>query len=73
VDRTKGGSRAALKQETNRLGHGNFLPGLKLSGGRDGGLGLACGAVLGRLSVGQPWAQMAFCGSQLRQVLRVWA
>jgi hypothetical protein len=36
---------------------GHFLPGLKLSGGRDGGLGLACGAVLGRLSVGQPYGR----------------
>jgi hypothetical protein len=58
----------------NPLGHGDFFSGLKLSGERDGGLGLARFSVVcplgGHMSV---CAQMAFYGTQVWQVLHVWA
>jgi hypothetical protein len=45
-----------VRQE-NPLGHSNFLIGLKSSGERNGGLGLArYKSVLSRLSVGRPYA-----------------
>jgi hypothetical protein len=51
-----------VRQE-NPLGHSNFLIGLKSSGERNGGLGLArYKSVLSRLSVGRPYA---ICHMQL--------
>ena len=58
----------------NPLGHGNFLSGLKLSGERDGGLGLARFSAVCPLG-GHMYANglMAFDGTQVWQVLHVWA
>jgi hypothetical protein len=44
----------------NPLGHGNFLSGLKLSGERDGGLGLARFSAVCPLGGQRPCTQMAF-------------
>jgi hypothetical protein len=50
----------------NPLGHGNFLSGLKLSGERDGGLGLArFSAVCPLGDHARKWPFMARSGSAL--------
>jgi hypothetical protein len=58
----------------NPLGRGDFFSGLKLSGERDGGLGLARFLVVCPLGGHMHFCtQMAFYGTQVWQVLHVWA